>query len=341
MANKRVSFPAVAATLARGYPQKPMALLLASLMVISSVTLVAAGKGLAPGDPYAELVARGPHAALERNPAGRIVPKPQPHNEMSAIADRFARSLNEAVARGWFQVDENLAVSLTPRGRDFAVDLVAGSSAGCLNADSISADWTGYLISVGVTCSEEELLRLTGVELLTTPGSDTGTSETGALAPTTMRAAGLAPVAPQHPGPDAILSDGFGCFGSALAVTGSFLNIAAMVFGPWTGWVHVTLQFSARGLIFFGSAILMTQNCTQLVGMRSTKSVWIARQAPQLPLAVAGIGAMRLLPPPAEEDSGNATWVTVSGPCAFHYYANYRYDPIYGYSVPTYKRYQC
>ena len=63
-------------------------------------------------------------------------------------------------------------------------------------------------------------------------------------------------------------------------MTGSFLNIAAMVFGPWTGWVHVTLQFSARGLIFFGSAILMTQNCTQLVGMRSTKSVWIARQAP-------------------------------------------------------------
>jgi hypothetical protein len=75
--------------------------------------------------------------------------------------------------------------------------------------------------------------------------------------------------------------------------------------------------------------------------MRSTKSVWIARQAPQLPLAVAGIGAMRLLPPPAEGDSGNATWVTVSGPCAFHYYANYRYDPTYGYSVPTYKRYQC
>lgn len=340
MATNREFMPTTPEPPARRYPQRPMALLLASLLAISSVTMVAAGKGQGPEDPYAELVTRGPHAALETNPAGKVVPKPQRDDEMAAIADRFARSLNEAVAKGWFRLDEDFRVALTPQGREFAEDLVAESSAGCLSADAVSADWTGYLITVGVSCSEEELLRRTGVDLRATPGPDTGTSETGSLIPATVQAAGFAPTAPDQPAPDALLSDGFGCIGSALAVTGSFLNIAAMVFGPWTGWVHVTLQFSARGLLFFASSILMVQNCTQLVGMRSTKSVWIAR-GPQLPLAMVGLGAMRLRQPVGPEDAGSATWVTVTGSCAFHYYANYRYDPTYGYSVPTYKRYNC
>lgn len=316
--------------------QRPAAIAIAIVLVLTSVNYVAAAKPAA-ADPFGDIAKGNPHDVLQFNANGEIVAKPQRDKSKDNIGTEIANSLQNGVSKGYFEVTDDFDVTLTAEGEKFAVESLAAESKGCMRVTSATADWVGFHVKVEAACSEEELQERFNVDFDNQPEPETGALENKVLA------AGLAPPHAPDSGADPwVNSDDLNCW-SALA-GGAVVLLAALlavVLLPWAGWFIFVIEIAIGGLAFFNALIEAISNCTQLLSVRANVRRWVALEPPLLPIAAIGLGGMRIqdvVEPPVDAD---ARWVYSTVNCRFGYYSNYRYSYSTRTSVPTYVRWNC
>lgn len=313
--------------------RRPLAISLSLLIILTSVSF---GAEEPTEDVVGALIERGPHAVLDVNPQGKIVPKPQASRTAIEFATSVATSLTVAKENGFFEVAESFAVTLTPKGRDFALGMVERNSAGCDRVKSISADWLGIHLDLEQTCTQEELAERLGIDLEEVEQAE----QAAAVAP--ISAAGLAPAPAPRSAGNAVTSDLFGCLLSAstFALGGALAAVAWAVASPVTLWILFWIRWSGALSTLVAAATNWVQNCTQVLRTEAQVRRWVAYEPLALPIAVAGIGNLRVGRPVSPSDAPDATWVYMYVRCSFGFYSNYRSSSNGAY-VPTYIRYNC
>jgi hypothetical protein len=311
------------------HKRKPLPVLLSVMLLLSSVSIASGAKPEDPGKAFDEMIARGPHETLELNPAGHIVPRPQRGAAANELAKGAARSLNEGLTRGYWEVAADFTVTLTAEGQEAAEKMASGVTNQCQSVTSITADWTGFKVELESTCTEQE--QLDYIKSL-------GVEPTAGIAPQ-VSAAGLAPIAEQEPSLNAgpVISEDWQCVISIGATLGAFTSAAWLMLVPWAGWIWFTVMWSGWSAGFLSLVTTTINNCTQVMEVSVSRDVWVSYEPLALPIGAVGLGSLRITDVIAPEEERNEYWVKQKRYCRFQYYSSYRWSR-YGYSVPLYVR---
>jgi hypothetical protein len=226
-------------------------------MLTTSVNYTAAADK-PENDRLAEFVAAGPAAALSRDATGRVSAKRQADAAVAEFADSVAKSLNEGSTQGYLRVERDLSVTLTDKGREFAIRTIDEQTHGCDRVLSVTADWLGFHLDLESTCTEQEFHDRNGTEAL---------PDQAAQAPT-IAAAGLSAPIPAPPVSDHS-SHTTSCLASLGTLAVGLFTVAIAVASPITGWVVFWLTWARAGAATFTAAILVVHHCGQLLQVQN------------------------------------------------------------------------